>query len=143
MVLAAGTIGGTAGQISQNGLYFFLAALFLISAGAVTLVLTGKLRFAREVEVTEKQLEASNVLLASYNEAEVKKTREGLESIEEKLDKTIAINERLAEENKVLRESVLKFIERQENAERWNYANNRLSGGGGNNVREASGLDNR
>lgn len=125
-------IGGTAGQIEQHGLYYFLGAAIVLLGGVITLILTGKLRFSRETEATEKQLEVSNALLASYNDAEVKKTREAMESIKSKLDDVVDSNEKISEENRALKEMMARLVERQEQYERYTYRN---AGGGGNDVR--------
>lgn len=135
---ALGSIAETAGQIQTHGLYYIIAALVVLFGGCITLILTGKLRFSRETEVTEKQLEVSNALLASYNEAEVKKTREALDELKEQVTELLEMSEKNIEDNRAMKESLAKLSERQEQYERWNYRN---AGGGGNNVGSSARLD--
>lgn len=135
-------VGNIGGQISQQGLYWFLGAAVVIIAGIIVGFMTGKIRLGREFEPMQKQLEVNNTLLASYDTAEVRKTRESIEDIQEKAEILSEKVDGLTEANRALKEIVTRHIERQEQYEKWS-SNIRSAGGGGNNVREASGLDNR
>lgn len=119
-------IGATAGQLSEQGLYWILSALILLLAAILLGFATGKFRFAREVESIKEQLVVANTLLESYDTDDTKKTREALEKINEGMAK-------ITEEQRATRETITRLNERQEqyDRERWNF---RSAGGGGNSV---------
>lgn len=119
----AGNIGG---QISQQGLYWFLGAAVVIIAGVILGFVTGKFLFAREVESIKEQLKVSNTLLESYDTDETKRTRETLDAMNTTLIK-------IKEDNQSTREVVARLNERQELYERERWVN-RSAGGGGNSV---------
>lgn len=112
-------IGATAGQLSQQGLYWILSAVILLLAAILLGFATGKFLFAREQEATKEQLQVANTLLANAI------------ADNEETEKLRAANEKTVEELRGIKETLTRLNERQEQYDRERWINNRSAGGGG------------